>query len=88
MERRHTLIQSGFAIPVKAALYSTAVPKLFGCWAKFATLSVSAGQTALCIEKNKTKIHTHNIGHVCTLHFFCAWLHACNVTSARASFVA
>ena len=48
---------------------SAAVPKLFGCWAKFATL-VSAGQTALCIEKNKTKIHMHNIGHVCTLHFF------------------
>jgi len=31
------------------------VPKLAGRWAKFATSSVPAGRTVLCIEKNKTQ---------------------------------
>ena len=34
--------------------FNAAVP-LFGCWAKFATLSVSAGRTILCIENTKQK---------------------------------
>jgi len=33
--------------------FTVAVPKLFGCWAKFAILSASAGQTILCIESKK-----------------------------------
>ena len=39
-------------------MFTPAVPKLFGCWAKFATLSVSAGRTALCIEKKQENPHT------------------------------
>jgi len=38
------------------ACFRTAVPKRFGCWAKFATLSVSADRTVLCIKtKQKNK---------------------------------
>jgi len=36
---------------------TAAVPKLFGCWAKFAILLVSTGRTISCIEK-KQKITT------------------------------
>ena len=31
---------------------------------------MSAGRTVLCIEKNKIKIHSHNIRQVSTLQFF------------------
>jgi len=31
---------------------------------------MSAGQTLLCIEKNKIKNHSHSIRHVCALQFF------------------
>jgi len=34
-------------------LDKTAVPKLFGDWAKFAILSAATGRTTLCIEKQK-----------------------------------
>ena len=46
-----------------------AVPKLFGCWAKFAILSASAGRTILCIENKK--IQTHTTIHIC-IYFLCS----------------
>ena len=48
--------------------FKTAVPKLFGCWAKFAILSTSVDRTILCIE-NKKKYNTHNTSHVCIFLF-------------------
>jgi len=60
-----------------------AVPKLFGCWAKFATLSVSAD----CFVHWK-KIHTHNLRHVCTLQFFSVFGNVFAMWLPRASVVA
>jgi len=69
--------QAGYGLSKTVCKLASAVPKLFGCWAKFATLSVSEGRTVLCIEKNKTKKHTHNIRHVCTLQFFSVFDNMC-----------
>jgi len=52
-----------------------AVPKLFGCWAKFVILSASAGQTTLCIEKNKKQQHAHHPARLYTdiaIDFICS----------------
>jgi len=45
-----------------ACAFKPAVLKLFGCWAKFATLSASTGLTIFRIEKKNSR---HNINHVC-----------------------
>ena len=37
----------------RPSLFTPAAPKRFGCWAKFAILSASAGRTNLCIEKKQ-----------------------------------
>jgi len=80
----------------RSSLFTPAAPKFFGCWAKFAILSASAGRTNLCIEK-KTKIakqkqknnNTLTITHVCILLFILfAQTHVCNVTYETSSFVA
>ena len=45
-----------------ACAFKPAVLKLFGCWAKFATLSASTGLTIFRIVKKNSR---HNINHVC-----------------------
>ena len=48
--------------------FRSAVPKLFGCWAKFAILSAPAGRTIFCFEKKK--YNTHNTSHICIFYLF------------------
>jgi len=47
-----------FTMLLKKDFYRPTLPKLFGCWDKFAILSVSAGWTLLCIESKKYNMHS------------------------------